>query len=135
MAIPMFCCDNNRLFINQRGGQFSRHGINRICKKYLKLTLPQKRLDVLSPAHSFRHSCAMNMLASGASITDIKNRLGHENIQLSTMTYLKMEMRQKREVQKKFLEYTQTVLSKDPKIEKLVDWENKDEILTWLDGL
>ncbi len=76
----------------------------------------------------------MNMLASGASITNIKNRLGHENIQ-STMTYLKMEMRQKREVQKKFLEYTQTVLSKDPKIEELVDWENKDEILTWLDGL
>lgn len=132
-AIPMFCCAH-RLFINQRGGQFTRHGINRICKKYLKLTLPQKRLDVLSPAHSFRHSCAMNMLASGASITDIKNRLGHENIQ-STMTYLKMEMRQKREVQKKFLEYTQTVLSKDPKIEELVDWENKDEILTWLDGL
>jgi len=131
-AIPMFCC-THRLFINQRGGQFTRHGINRICKKYLKLTLPQKRLDVL-PAHSFRHSCAMNMLASGASITDIKNRLGHENIQ-STMTYLKMEMRQKREVQKKFLEYTQTVLSKDPKIEKLVDWENKNEILTWLDGL
>jgi hypothetical protein len=22
-----------------------------------------------------------------------------------------------------------------PKIEKLVDWENKDKILTWLDGL
>ena len=41
-----------------------------------------------------------------------------------------MEMRQKREVQKKFLEYTQTVLSKDPKIEELVEWENKDEILT-----
>ena len=76
----------------------------------------------------------MNMLASGASITDIKNRLGHENIQ-STMTYLKMEMRQKREVQKKFLEYTQTLLPQDPKIEELVDWENKDKILTWLDGL
>ncbi len=124
----------HRLFINQRGEEFTRHGINRICKKYLQLGMPKKRLDVLSPAHSFRHSCAMNMLASGAPITDIKNRLGHENIQ-STMTYLKMEMRQKREVQKKFQEYTQSLLSQDPQIEELVDWEKKDEILTWLDSL
>jgi site-specific recombinase XerD len=122
------------LFINQRGEQFTRHGINRICKKYLQRALPQKRLDVLSPAHSFRHSCAMNMLADGAAITDIKNRLGHENIN-STMTYLKMEIRQKRQVQKRFLQYTQSVLSKDPKIEELADWENKDEILTWLDSI
>lgn len=130
---PKFCY-KHLLFINQRGEQFTRHGVNRICKKYLKLALPQKRLDVLNPAHSFRHSCAMNMLASGAAITDIKNRLGHENIQ-STMAYLKMEMRQKREVQKKFLEYTQSVLFNDPKIEEHADWENKDEILTWLDSL
>jgi len=122
------------IFINQRGEQFTRHGINRICKKYLRLALPKKRLDVLNPAHSFRHSCAMNMLAAGAPITDIKNRLGHENIN-STMVYLKMEMRQKREVQKKFLEHTQSVLSQDSKMEELNDWENKDEILTWLDSL
>jgi integrase len=106
------------LFINQRGEQFTRHGINRICKKYLRLALPGKRLEVLNPVHSFRHSCAMNMLANGAPITDIKNRLGHENIN-STMVYLKMEMRPKREVQKKFLEHTQSILSQDSKIEEL----------------
>lgn len=122
------------LFINQRGEQFTRHGIYRICKKYLQAALPKKRLDVLNPVHSFRHSCAMNMLAAGASITDIRNRLGHENIN-STMIYLKMEMRQKRKVQKRFLQYTQSLLSDDPKIEDLTDWENKDEILTWLDSL
>ncbi len=122
------------LFINQRGEQFTRHGINRICKKYLRLALPGKRLEVLNPVHSFRHSCAMNMLAAGAAITDIKNRLGHENIN-STMVYLKMEMSGKREVQKKFLEHTQSVLSQDSKMEELNDWENKNEILTWLDSL
>jgi site-specific recombinase XerD len=122
------------IFINQRGEQFTRHGINRLCKKYLRLALPKKRLAVLNPVHSFRHSCAMNMLAAGSPITDIKNRLGHENIS-STMVYLKMEMRQKREVQKKFLEHTQSILSRDSKIEMLNDWENKDEILTWLDSL
>jgi integrase/recombinase XerD len=122
------------LFITQRGEQFTRHGIYRICIKYLKLALPNKRLKVLSPVHSFRHSCAMNMLSSGASITDIQNRLGHANIN-STMVYLKMEMQQKREVQKQFLQHTQAVLSKDPKIEELVDWDNKNEILNWLDSL
>ena len=121
-------------FINQRGEQFTRHGIYRICKKHLQTALPKKRLDVLNPVHSFRHSCAMNMLAAGASITDIRNRLGHENIN-STMIYLKMEMRQKREVQKRFLQYTQSLLADDPKIEDLTYWENQDEILTWLDSL
>lgn len=122
------------LFISQRGKQFTRHGINRMCKKYLQLALPKKRLNALSPVHSFRHSCAMNMLSAGASITDIQNRLGHANID-STMVYLKMEMRQKREVQKQFLQHTQSSLSEDAKVAEIVDWDNKEEILAWLDTL
>lgn len=125
---------NHYLFISQRGKQFTRHGINRLCKKYLQVALPKKRLDVLSPVHSFRHSCAMNMLSAGASITEIQNRLGHANID-STMVYLKMEMRQKREVQKQFLRHTQSSLSEDTKIAEIVDWDNKKEILAWLDSL
>ena len=122
------------LFISQRGKQFTRHGIYRICKKYLQAALPKKRLAVLNSVHSFRHSCAMNMLGTGASITEIRNRLGHENIN-STMVYLKMELRQKREVQKQFLQYTQTLLSDDPKIKEVTAWENDREILAWLDNL
>jgi hypothetical protein len=76
----------------------------------------------------------MNMLASGDSLTDIKNRLGHENIQ-STMLYLRLNLTRKREVQKKFIDYMQTLLPDDQKIEELVDWQNKKEILTWLDNL
>lgn len=122
------------LFINQRGEQFTRHGIYRICKKYLQAALPEKRLAVLNPVHSFRHSCAMNMLGAGASITEIRNRLGHENIN-STMVYLKMELRQKRKVQKRFLQYTQSLLSDDPQIEEATAWENDRKILAWLDSL
>ena len=132
-APAKFYC-KHYLFINQRGEHFTRHGIYRICRKYLTLALPRKRLDVLNPVHSFRHSCAMNMLADGAAITDIKNRLGHENIQ-STMAYLKLSMHQKREVQQKFIQHTHSILGKDSKIEDLADWENKNEILTWLDSL
>lgn len=128
---PLF---QHRLFINQRGEELTRHGINRICKKYITKNISPKLLKNINPAHSFRHSCAVNMLASGYSITDIKNHLGHDNIQ-STMIYLKLNLTRKREVQKKFIQYTQTLLSSDPKIDELIDWENKNETLTWLDSL
>jgi len=124
----------NHLFINQRGESFTRHGISRICKKYLSSALSPKRLKELNPVHSFRHSCAVNMLLSGHSITDIRNRLGHEDIQ-STMVYLHLDLSRRREVQKKFIEYTQSLLRCDSKITELVDWENKEKTLAWLDSL
>ena len=124
----------HRLFINQRREEFTRHGIYRLCKKYLEKTLSAKRLQYISPAHSFRHSCATRMLCCGESISDIKNRLGHDNIQ-STTIYLQLDLTRRKQVQKKFIEYTQVILTDDPKIEDLIDWENKEEILRWLDTL
>jgi site-specific recombinase XerD len=124
----------HRLFVNQRGEELTRHGIHRLCKKYLSKALTSKRLQDINPAHSFRHSCAVYMLSSGSSLSDIKNRLGHEHVQ-STMVYLHMDLSCKREVQKKFIEYTRSILTHDPKIEELIDWENKEETLKWLDSL
>jgi hypothetical protein len=49
--------------------------------------------------------------------------------------YLKLNLSRKRQVQKKFIKYTQSILSDDPKIEELIDWENKEETLNWLDNL
>lgn len=122
------------LFVNQRGTSFTRHGINRICKKYLRLTLSPKRLRDINPAHSFRHACAVRMLLDGKPISEIKIRLGHENIQ-STMTYLHMDLTRKRDVQNKFIEYSAKAIEQDPKIEDLIDWENKQDTLAWLDSL
>jgi hypothetical protein len=51
------------------------------------------------------------------------------------MLYLRLNLTRKREVQKKFIDYMQTLLPDDRKIEELVDWQNKKEILTWLDNL
>jgi site-specific recombinase XerD len=124
----------NCLFINQRGEAFSRYGIHRLCKKYLTLALPPQRLKNINPAHSFRHSCAVHRLLSQEPLTHIQNRLGHENIQ-STMAYLHMDLSRKRQVQKKFIEYTQSAITDDPKIDELIDWENKKDILEWLDSL
>jgi len=124
----------HRLFINQRRDELTRHGIYRICKKYLSMALPPKRLKAINPVHSFRHSCAVNMLYSGYSLSEIRNHLGHEDIQ-STSIYLHLDLNRKREIQKKFIEYMQSVLTRDPKIEELLHWENKEDIITWLDSL
>jgi site-specific recombinase XerD len=122
------------LFINQRGEGLTRHGIYRICRKYLSMALPAKRLKQINPAHSFRHSCAVRMLLSGASLSKIKNHLGHENVE-STMVYLHMDLSRRRYIQKKFLEHTQSVLAQDPRIDELIDWQNREDIMTWLDSL
>jgi hypothetical protein len=53
----------------------------------------------------------------------------------STMIYLKLDLRTKRAAQKKFIEYSQSTLKHDPKIDELIDWEHKKETLAWLDSL
>ncbi len=123
-----------RIFITQRGETFTRHGIYRICKKYLYMALPHKRLKDINPVHSFRHSCAVNMLASGASVSEIQNHLGHEDMQ-STMVYLHLDLTRKKQIQKQFIEYTRSVLISDSKIEELFGWESKQDIMAWLDSL
>jgi len=124
----------HRLFINQRGKELTRHGIYRVCKKYLTVALPPKRLKTLSPVHSFRHSCAVNMLTSGCSLSDIRNQLGHEDLQ-ATMVYLQLDLTHRRKIQKKFIEFNRSVLIDHPEIEELINTENKEDIMAWLDSL
>lgn len=124
----------HRLFINQRGEQLTRHGVYRICKKYLSKTLEKKRLKYISPVHSFRHSRAVDLLYQGEAITDIKNRLGHDNIQ-STTIYLHLDIKRRRHIQKRFITYMKSVLTADPKIEELLQWESKEDIMAYLDSL
>ncbi len=124
----------HRLFINQRGEELTRHGVYRICKKYLSKTLPPKRLKYINPVHSFRHSRAVDLLYQGKPVTEIQNRLGHDNVQ-STMTYLHLDLNRKRHIQKGFIKYMQSLLSDDPKIDELLHWENEKDIMKWLDTL
>ena len=88
----------------------------------------------INPAHSFRHACAVNMLLCGESLTAIKNRLGHENLN-STMIYLHMNLTKKIEVQKRFIQFTQSTITADSKLDELLDWQNKEKTLNWLDSL
>ena len=124
----------HRLFVNQRREELTRHGMYRICKKYLSMALTPKRLKAINPVHSFRHSRAVDMLYRGDPITHIKNHLGHDNIQ-STTIYLHLDLHRKRHIQKQFIRYMQSVLTTDPKIEELLHWERKEDLLAWLDSL
>jgi site-specific recombinase XerD len=128
---PLF---KQRIFISQRGEQLSRHGIYRICKKYLIKTLPPKRLKIINPVHSFRHSRAMDLLYRGQPLTDIQNRLGHDNLQ-STSIYLHLDLNRRRYIQREFIRHMDSVLTADPKIDQLLQWECKEDILAWLDKL
>ena len=124
----------HRLFINQRGEELTRHGIYRICKKYLSIALPPKRLKYINPVHSFRHSRAVDLLYSGHPPSEIQNRLGHDDFQ-STTVYLHLDLNRKGRIQKQFIRYMKSVLTDDPKIEELLQWEGKDDIMKWLDSL
>lgn len=124
----------NRLFVNQRREAFTRHGVYRICRKYLTIALHPKRLKLINPAHSFRHSRAVHLLYAGHSITEIQNRLGHDNPQ-TTSIYLKLDLKRKRYIQKRFTDYMQSVIKHDPRIENLLQEENREDIMAWLDRL
>ena len=129
--LPLY---QDRLFINQRGEALTRHGIYRICKKYLEKSLSPKRLNNINPVHSFRHSRAVNMLYSGHTITDIKNHLGHDSIQ-STEIYLHLDLNRRRHIQNRFIKHMQSVLTDDSKIEELLQYENEGDLMVWLDSL
>jgi len=128
---PMF---EDRLFINQKGESLTRHGIYRICRKYLHEALPEKRLRHINPVHSFRHSRAVGMLHNGHPITDIQNHLGHDNIQ-STTIYLHLNLDRRRHIQKQFMRHMQSVLKDDSKIDELLHYENEEDLMAWLDSL
>jgi hypothetical protein len=74
------------------------------------------------------------MLARGNSVADIKNRLGHDNLQ-STMVYLHLDLTPRRHIQKRFINYMQSVITLDPKIEELLQWESDKDMIAWLDNL
>ena len=74
------------------------------------------------------------MLMRNKSIADIQNHLGHENIN-STMIYLKLDLSKRKEIQKNYMDYMQTVIDEDEKINDLIDWEKDQEVVEWLDSL
>ena len=80
------------------------------------------------------YSRAVDLLYRGKPITYIQHRLGHENLQ-STTVYLHLDLNRRRHIQKQFIRHMESVLTFDPKIDELLGWENDKDIMKWLDEL
>jgi len=80
------------LFLNNRGGQLTRIMIFKIIRQAVDRAGIAKNV---SP-HTFRHSFATHLLEGGASIRQVQELLGHENI-LTTEIYTHLDDRHLRE--------------------------------------
>ena len=94
-------CPGNQdrpLFVSNRGGAFSRDGIERIVRKHANTaaeTCPSI-LDKRVTPHSLRHSAAMSLLRDGAGCTIVALWLGHESVE-TTQMYLHADLQIKKE--------------------------------------
>jgi integrase/recombinase XerD len=87
----------NNLFLNFRGGKFSRMGVWDIVSKYCRKARIEKEIH----PHTFRHSFATHLLEGGADIRAIQEMLGHSDIS-TTQIYTHIDKEYLIEVHKLF---------------------------------
>lgn len=116
------------LFVNQQGNRITRAGITYILHKYSLLAhkyseiVPQR----VTP-HMLRHTKAMHLYQAGVNIIYIRDFLGHSDIS-STEIYARADTEMKR---KAIEQVFPDVLTET----KLPDWNNDNNLLSWLNDL
>jgi site-specific recombinase XerD len=91
---------SGNLFINQRGGPFTRFGVWTIVRKYLRLairTCPGLAAKQISP-HSLRHTMASHMLEACGDLNLVKALLGHEDLSTTSRYTHDVELTYKRRI-------------------------------------
>jgi len=88
--------ENNKVFINFRGGPISTRSIQRCVDKYVQQVLPGRH--EITP-HTLRHTFATHMLNSGADLRVVQELLGHESL-ASTQIYTHVSIDRLKEVYK-----------------------------------
>lgn len=117
------------IFVNQKGGQLTRFGVNYIIRARIKSaahTSPNLIKKKIS-AHTFRHTTAMHLLQAGVALNIIQSWLGHVDLS-TTNQYVEINMEMKR----KALSSIHSIA--DDKNLQIVIEENKD-VISWLSSL
>jgi integrase/recombinase XerD len=78
--------ESDTLFLSNRNKKFSRVGMWKLIKKYVKKASLSKRVT----PHTFRHSFATHMIDGGADLRTIQELLGHTSI-TTTQIYTQVD--------------------------------------------
>ena len=95
MCTPLFT--NHRPDKNDNEHRLTPRSVERMVKKYTVMA----GLPVDATPHTLRHSFATDLLAHGADMRSVQERLGHKNI-VTTQIYTHVTNPQLREIHKKF---------------------------------
>lgn len=85
--------EQNRVFVNQRGGPLSRQGLYKIVQRHAKSV----RLEHRMSPHTLRHSFATHLLNGGCDLRSLQEMLGHADI-ATTQIYTHLSAERLREV-------------------------------------
>ena len=114
------------MFKNHRGEKLTRIGVTYILKKYCDLA--RKEMPGFNPhvhPHMLRHSKAMHLRQSGASLIDIRDALGHSHVK-TTEIYAKSDPESTRKM----------ILDNSLKLNPdLKDWRENASLMDFLMGL
>ena len=79
--------EKKALFTSQRGKRISRNRVYTMIRKYAQRAGIQKNVT----PHVLRHTLATNMIAHGASVIEVKDQLGHRNLE-TTLKYVHLQI-------------------------------------------
>jgi len=97
--------DSPVLFLSKKKGPIERTGLHRMMKKYGEAAkIPAKRCHF----HALKHSIATHMLEAGFEIMEVRDHLGHANIQNTTI-YAQVTSKKREEFQRRMMRASRIV--------------------------
>lgn len=118
------------LFFNHKRESLSRSGIGWIITKYVeKAEVGTVDGEKRVTPHMFRHSKAMHLLQSNASLAEVQSLLGHSDVK-TTMLYAHAEA----EMVRVAMERSKTAVKGIEKAGK-PEWKKKPGLMEWLKAL
>ena len=123
------------LIINRQRTALTRSGLHKICLKYINRAGIPKHLESAkrSPAHSWRHTAAVNMIRQGKSLLEVCVRLGHSSTE-TTEKYLHLDLTVQKERVDELVRFTETLMPPRPAIMSGV-LKTTDEMVSFLKSI